>query len=762
MNYEHHQKGNAPLAGEANREAKLNEQIIEVAEKLSKSNSILSLFGELAPVLAQMGYDPVPILPGTKRPRPKNWQDGGFVEQSADFATDYTGILTKYCPAIDIDVSDKRLVFQILTVVAEVTKSHPSHLLSRTGSAPRLLVLFRTDQPFPKVATSSCSLVTNPIIDGKEKLSRVEILGEGQQFVAYAIHPDTKLPYKWSPAGNPTNVARDDLPVLTWENAQEIVRRCEQILSANGTRVGRAKITDVTPTAHISNAELKADDPEVCKSALAAIPNNDVDFDEWVGLLYAAKAALGDDGRSAFLQFSRKSELKHDEEHAKSTWAKAMPTKCGAGSIYYLARQHGWQDPRRVASIDDFVVVEPEPGARAPLPAFKRLKNGDIKPTKENIAIALRRPDVCGCKLRYDVFRGEVMLALPGTEEWRSLKDTDYTWLCINLEHRNVGFKDIAKERIRDAVAYVAEGDAFDSAQYWLRSLKWDGKERVATFLYTYFGTPDSPYARAISQYLWSALAGRVMSPGIKADMVPVAVGAQGKGKSSTIKAIAPAAEHFLELDIGGKEDDMARMMLGKLVVELGELKGLRTREVEHIKSFITRSHEEWVPKFKEMKVAYPRRSIFFGSTNKQEFLQDESGHRRWLPFEVGVCAPELLRADRDQLWAEGLAMFNLDGIRWQEAERLAGAQHDNFVVRDAWEELVGDWLQQVCPLTGRLNGDTVFSAVDILLKVVKMDAKSITQAHKDRMARVLKELGYEPTRERVNGIRKRAYKKST
>lgn len=105
--------------------------------------------------------------------------------------------------------------------------------------------------------------------------------------------------------------------------------------------------------------------------------------------------------------------------------------------------------------------------------------------------------------------------------------------------------------------------------------------------------------------------------------------------------------------------------------------------------------------------------------------------------------------------------MFNLDGIRWQDAERLAGAQHDNFVVRDAWEELVGDWLQAACPLTGRLNGEAVFSAVDILLKVVAMDAKSMTQAHKDRMARVLKELGYEQSRVTVNGIRKRVYKKS-
>ena len=375
--------------------------------------------------------------------------------------------------------------------------------------------------------------------------------------------------------------------------------------------------------------------------------------------------------------------------------------------------------------------------------------------------MALRRPDICCFELRYDVFRGEVMVALPRTQGWQSFKDTHYTEICIRLEHGSMGFMDIAKERIRDAVAYAAEANQFDSAQYWLKSLVWDGKERVKTVLPTYFGAEDTPYTRAIAHYLWTALAGRVMCPGIKADMVPVAVGAQGKGKSSTIKAIAPAPEHFLELDIGGKEEDMARMMLGKLVIELGELRGLRAREVEHVKSFITRSHEEWVPKFKEMKKAYPRRGIFIGSTNKSEFLQDESGHRRWLPFDVGVCDPELLQADRDQLWAEALILFKSDGVCWQAAERLAGAEHEKFVVHDAWEESVDHWLQETEQLTGVINKDTLFSAVDVLTEALKLDAKLITQGHKDRMARVLKELGYEQGRTTVNGRRKRIYKKS-
>ena len=111
-------------------------------------------------------------------------------------------------------------------------------------------------------------------------------------------------------------------------------------------------------------------------------------------------------------------------------------------------------------------------------------------------------------------------------------------------------------------------------------------------------GYSDTPYTRAVGQYLWSALAGRVLCPGVKADMVPVAVGAQGARKSTAVAAMAPAPEHFMEADLSRSDDDQARLMRGKLVIELAELNGLRTREAEHIKAFVSRTHEHWTPKY--------------------------------------------------------------------------------------------------------------------------------------------------------------------
>lgn len=61
----------------------------------------------------------------------------------------------------------------------------------------------------------------------------------------------------------------------------------------------------------------------------------------------------------------------------------------------------------------------------------------------------------------------------------------------------------------------------------------WDGVERVERFLESYAGAEAGDYSRAVSRYMWTAMAARLLNPGAKCDMVPVLVGGQGTGKST-------------------------------------------------------------------------------------------------------------------------------------------------------------------------------------------------------------------------------------
>ena len=160
-------------------------------------------FGIVAPRLCAHGFRPVPILNGTKRPPMKNWP--GFVVDDAainKYRDCGTGLLCGELVGVDIDVLDVQATGEL----HQLTRSELGDGPSRIGQPPKLLVALRTAVPFRKRQTPTF------VIGGHA--SKVEVLADGQQFVAYAVHPDTQKPYTW-PDGNPLDVPFAALPEVT-------------------------------------------------------------------------------------------------------------------------------------------------------------------------------------------------------------------------------------------------------------------------------------------------------------------------------------------------------------------------------------------------------------------------------------------------------------------------------------------------------------------------------------------------------------------
>lgn len=388
-------------------------------------------------------------------------------------------------------------------------------------------------------------------------------------------------------------------------------------------------------------------------------------------------------------------------------------------------------------------------------PKFKRTRNGEIEPVVDNLYRALKRDDVCSARIAYDQFRDEVVITSAHRDAltWRPLTDNDYTVLQRHLEG-TVGFKPIALDLLRRTVGLVAYENGFDSAILWLEGLSWDGVPRVEKFMSTYMSAQAGAYTRAVSLYLWSALAGRVLVPGIKADMVPIWESPkQGRIKSTTIEAMAPDPEFFLEVDLGEKETDLTRKMRGKLIAEINELRGLQTRDAQSINAFITRRFEEWVPKYVEKSKRMPRRLIFIGTTNLKEILGDETGHRRWLPTEVGFADIESIVRDRDQLWAESREIFRKRGICWQDAQRLAPDVHKNYEIQDPWSEVVISWLK----LPEDVDGNTpltkgYITTTEVMSGALHIETRNMKGLDARRIGKILRREGLEHVQKRVGG----------
>jgi hypothetical protein len=400
-----------------------------------------------------------------------------------------------------------------------------------------------------------------------------------------------------------------------------------------------------------------------------------------------------------------------------------------------------------------------------PLPVFERDRSGVPLATIGNVLAAARRPDVIGRRIAYDTFLDSLMVGV-GQEAWRRVDNNDLVRMRVTLG--NLGFKPVSADLMKDAVNIVADENKFDSAQDWLAGLEWDGVERIDTFYSAFFGVKDSPYVRAVGAYSWTTLAGRCMEPGAKADMVPVLIGLQGEGKTTSIEALAPfhdALESaFVEINLTKKDEDIARSLRGKLVGEIAELRGLHSRDAESIKAWISRRFEEWTPKYMEHGTRYARRLLLIGTGNREGFLDDETGERRWLPMTTGAVDVPGIIENRDQLWAEGLHRFRRSGIAWRAAYDLARAEHAKYKMTDPWDDRIAHWLgtDSMDESSGVKRGDQPVRVSDVLSSAIRLDVARMSKSDEMRVAKILTRFGYERKNAYMDGLRTKVWVKAS
>jgi hypothetical protein len=132
-----------------------------------------------------------------------------------------TGQLANYNPGVDIDILDPIVVDALANLIRD-RFGDDGEILERTGQAPKVLFVFRTDTPFNKME----QWFTSP----SGEAQHIEILGRGQQYVVDGIHPDTKQPYVWRDNRAPWHFGRDELPSLTEETARELLEDMSDLL----------------------------------------------------------------------------------------------------------------------------------------------------------------------------------------------------------------------------------------------------------------------------------------------------------------------------------------------------------------------------------------------------------------------------------------------------------------------------------------------------------------------------------------------------
>lgn len=624
---------------------------------------------------------------------------------------------TRQVRALDIDVDDKRKAKVIEDFIYEAL-GYKLPLRYRTNSGKKLLA-FR----LPSVLSKRVMKVEGGII---------EFLATGQQFIAGGEHPSgARYTWDWHDYDDFPKLAVDEFEDLWFMLTQQFALEAPK---EKGVRRGE-------------------DDAVVTDKVVQAL--------EEKGLI----THYGDEGQG-FLDCPFSHEHTQESSPTATAYFPAGSRGYEQGHFVCLhAHCQGRADnafKEALGVFEDEMELIPaktaESGEEVAMPPFQRTKNGNPYATLDNVVMAVGRLDIATKVPHYDIFRDEIVFQ--SASGWHRASDKDYIDIRLHLERRH-GFLPIGRELMRDAVTHVAYANETDTAISWLNSLQWDGKSRVRRFLCDYFGAAENEYHEAVSLYLWTGLAGRVLEPGLKADMIPIAKGNQGLKKTSLIEAIAPTPDEFCEINFSARDDDLSRLMRGVLVAEIAELQGMKTKALEGIKAFVSRRFERWVPKYKEFSITFPRRLMFIATTNEEHFLTDPTGNRRWLPFLADRDAdPARIIQDRAQLWAEAKVLFEIAGLCFEKAERLAVLEHDKYTVSDPWTDTVRGWLYRAEDLDGQkrpVDRDYIQSS-DAFREALNMEPRSITRFDEMKMAEVLKRLGFNPSRRYVEGGQSRVW----
>lgn len=231
---------------------------------------------------------------------------------------------------------------------------------------------------------------------------------------------------------------------------------------------------------------------------------------------------------------------------------------------------------------------------------------------------------------------------------------------------------------------------------------------------------------------LKSAVA-RVFQPGCKVDSMLILEGAQGTGKSTAVRILS-GDEHFSDNlpDISTK-DAMTRL-LGKGIVEVAELDQLFRADDATIKAFLSRHVDRFRPPYGRWEVDQPRQCIFIGTTNKEVYLKDETGGRRYWPVRTGFINLDAQRQDRDQIWAQATVLYYAerswhisDSELYEEAERQQAGRYD----ADVWQDPVAEFLKETHETT----------ITEVMRNGLLIDLPQIDRRAQNRVMKILSRL---------------------
>jgi predicted P-loop ATPase len=398
-----------------------------------------------------------------------------------------------------------------------------------------------------------------------------------------------------------------------------------------------------------------------------------------------------------------------------------------------------WLNERLRPVPDDKPALDPD--RLAWMKKCQRDRQGQPHSNLHNALAALRHAPKLHDAFAFDQMQCTAMVRreLPGCQREipRSLEDCDVS--AVQEWLQGAGLVSIGFNVVQQAIAHRAHERRFHPVRDYLNRLKWDGKERLSSWLHVYLGAKQNAYTAGIGSMFLKSMVARIFKPGCKVDYYLILEDPEQGTQKSLVCAILGGEWYSDHLpDLGDDAVRVSMHLRGKWLIEIAELSAVEKAHPRRLKSFMSRRVEKFIPKYGRNEVSEPRQCVFIGTTNHQVYLRDETGERRPWPVRTDKIKLDELERDRDQLFAEAVERFHRGERWWPDAEfeaEHARPEQDARFDADVWEGLIATYL------LGRTH-TTVFE-VATATDGVGIPKEKIGRAEQNRIVTILEKLGW-------------------
>jgi len=342
-------------------------------------------------------------------------------------------------------------------------------------------------------------------------------------------------------------------------------------------------------------------------------------------------------------------------------------------------------------------------------------------------------------RFRYNTITGSLEYRLITKRSWHKMND--YT--------ENSMLRELLKGKVKSNISalrnllYSDFCELFNPFETYFNNLPpWDGQtDYIAQLANTITTTQQDLWHTCFKKWI-VAMVGCVLDEDTINQTVIVFSGKQGVGKTTWMEKLVPneLKQYLFSGTINPNNKDTLVHLAECMLINLDELENLNRTEIGSLKELITKTHIRIRRAYGHNNETLPRCASFAGSVNTAQFLNDSTGSRRFLSFEVNEIKYDHKVALAD-VYSQAIHLFK-NGFRfWFDRDEIAliNANNEQYQLRSPEEELLLTWFE-VCT---KEEANAFLNASQIAAKLADKAKINVTDATVNKLGKALNKHKY-------------------